>query len=119
MIRQALELAAASGDFPWPDTEVVGGWWNRQFAPEVDLVGADRAPVAGTVHFAGSVKWLTTPFDQADLTALTQGASEIPGFISDLANTAIVSLTGTTSAVKAGDVGLVWGPRDVLAAWRP
>ncbi|WP_328748833.1 AAA family ATPase [Streptomyces sp. NBC_00285] len=119
MIRQALELAAASGDFPWPDTEVVGGWWNRQFAPEVDLVGADRAPVAGTVHFAGSVKWLTTPFDQADLTTLTQGASEIPGFISDIANVAVVSLTGTTSAVKARDVGLVWGPRDVLAAWRP
>lgn len=118
LIRQSLELAAASGDFPWPDTEVVGGWWNRQFAPEVDLVGADRAPVAGTVFFAGSVKWLSTPFDQGDLTALTQGASEIPGFTSDIADLAVVSLSGTTAAVTAGDVGLVWGPRDVVTAWR-
>jgi len=121
LIREALELAAASasGDFPWPDTEVVGGWWNRQFAPEIDLIGADRAPVAGTVFFAGSVKWLATPFDRADLATLTQGASEIPGFTSGIADLAVVSLSGTTSAVNASDVGLVWEPRDVVSAWRP
>lgn len=118
LIREALELAAASGDFPWPDTEVVGGWWNRRFAPEIDLIGADRAPVAGAVFFAGSVKWLTTPFDQGDLTALAQGASEIPGFTSDAADLVAVSLSGTTAAVTAGGVGLVWGPRDVVSAWR-
>ncbi|MFJ7075379.1 ATP-binding protein [Streptomyces sp. NPDC098781] len=117
LIREALELAASSGDFPWPDTDVVGGWWNRRFTPEIDLVGADRAPVAGSVFFAGSVKWLATPFDQHDLTTLAQGAGEIPGFPSDCAGLAVVSLSGTTAAVTGDTVGLVWGPRDVVHAW--
>ncbi|MEU5307992.1 ATP-binding protein [Streptomyces sp. NPDC021562] len=117
LIRQSLELAAASEGFPWPDTAVVGGWWNRRFAPEIDLVGADRAPVAGTVSFAGSVKWLGTPFDHHDLSALVQGAAEIPGFLSSGAGLAVVSLSGTTAAVAADRVGLVWGPAEVIAAW--
>jgi hypothetical protein len=36
--------------------EAVGGWWNRQFDPEIDLVGADRSPVASRICFVGSVK---------------------------------------------------------------
>ncbi|MFE7275553.1 ATP-binding protein [Streptomyces sp. NPDC057623] len=119
LVREALELAAVCEDFPWPGTEVVGGWWNRRFSPEIDLVGSDRAPVAGTVFFAGSVKWLATPFDQGDLTALAQGSAEIPGFAADPASLAVVSLSGTTAAVAAGGVGLVWGPRDVVSAWQP
>ncbi|MEU6140275.1 ATP-binding protein [Streptomyces sp. NPDC047081] len=119
LIRQALELAAASGDFPWPDTEVVGAWWNRRFSPEIDLIGADRAPVAGTVFFAGSVKWLASPFDNHDLATLVQGAAEIPGFAPDTTKSAIVSLSGTTASVAAGEVGLVWGPGEVVSAWRP
>ncbi|WP_234542350.1 AAA family ATPase [Streptomyces shenzhenensis] len=119
LIREALELVAATGDFPWPDTEVVGGWWNRRFAPEIDLVGADRAPVAGTVFFAGSVKWLTTPFGRQDLNALAHGAREIPGFgTKTAADLAVVSLSGTTPAVTADAVGLVWGPREVVSAWK-
>ncbi|WP_228814610.1 ATP-binding protein [Nocardia otitidiscaviarum] len=37
-------------DERWPGTEAVGGWWNRQNNPEIDLIGADREPVAGAVH---------------------------------------------------------------------
>ncbi|QSB16118.1 hypothetical protein JQS43_07385 [Natronosporangium hydrolyticum] len=44
LIRDALELALADGALPSPTAAIVGGWWNRRFAPEVDLVGADRAP---------------------------------------------------------------------------
>lgn len=98
---------------------MVGGWWNRRFTPEIDLVGADRSPVAGTVFFAGSVKWLASPFDQHDLAALVEGAAEIPGFSSNVANLAVVSLPGTTAAVASGGVGLVWGPQDVVSAWQP
>jgi hypothetical protein len=117
LIREALALAAASGDFPWPDTLTVGGWWNRQFSPEVDLVGADRAPVASTLYFAGSVKWLTSPFDQQDLTALRTGASQIPGFTPGTTGLAVVSLSGTTESVADNGVGLVWGARNVVSAW--
>jgi AAA+ ATPase superfamily predicted ATPase len=118
LVRQALELAAATGEFPWPDTEVVGGWWNRKFSPEIDLIGADRSPVAGTVFFAGSVKWLASPFDQHDLTALVQGATQVPGFTPGTTGLAVVSLFGATGAVTEDGVGLTWGAQDVVSAWR-
>jgi AAA+ ATPase superfamily predicted ATPase len=117
LIREALELAAATGDFPWCDTEVVGGWWNRRFSPEIDLIGADRSPVARTVFFVGSVKWLASPFDHHDLTALVQGAAQVPGFTPGATGLAVVSLSGTTAPVAEGGAGLVWGARDVVSAW--
>lgn len=117
-IREALELAALAGSLPWPDTEAVGGWWNRRFDPEVDLVGADRAPVARHVHFAGSVKWLGTPFDGHDLVALRRGAAAVPGFTEAGAGLAVVTLSGLASNLNPRDVDLVWHPDDVLAAWR-
>ncbi|MFD8967204.1 ATP-binding protein [Streptomyces sp. NPDC059568] len=117
LIRESLELAAVDGDFPWPETGTVGGWWNRQFSPEIDLVGADRAPVAGTLFFAGSVKWLTSPFDQHDLTALEQGAAQLPGFVPGSTGLVVASRVGMTTGVASDRVGLVWGPRDVVGAW--
>ncbi|MGH3681250.1 MAG: ATP-binding protein, partial [Natronosporangium sp.] len=81
LVREALELALAAGTLPWPQALAVGGWWNRQFAPELDLVGADRAPVAREICFAGSVKWLGIPFDRHDLTKLASDAAPLPGFV--------------------------------------
>ncbi|WP_202124736.1 hypothetical protein [Actinomadura physcomitrii] len=110
-MRQALERA----DLPWPEVEAVGGWWNRRFDPEVDLVGADRAPVAGRIGFAGSVKWLASPFDDHDLAGLRRAAVQVPGLDPATAGLAVVSLSG----VRAREgVGLVWTPEDVVAAWR-
>ncbi|MEU2737525.1 ATP-binding protein [Streptomyces sp. NPDC007095] len=118
LIREALELAAAACEgFPRPDTEVVGGWWNRQFSPEIDLIGADRAPVAGSVYFAGSVKWLASPFDRHDLATLAQGAAQVPGFTPGVTGLAVVSLSGTTALED--EIELLWGPEDVVSAWRP
>lgn len=114
LIRDALEVALADGTLPWPDAAVVGGWWNRQFAPEVDLVGADRGPVAGQVHFAGSVKWLGTPFDAHDLRRLRADAGQIPGFTPDESGLMVVSRSG--SAVRTDHVDVVWGPADILEA---
>ncbi|WP_405616499.1 ATP-binding protein [Streptomyces sp. NBC_00076] len=118
LIREALELAAVSGDFPWPDTAEVGGWWNRKFSPEIDLIGADRAPVANTLHFAGSVKWLSSPFDHHDLAALQTGAAQVPGFAPGSTGLAVVSLSGTTGPLADAGVELVWSARDVVSAWR-
>lgn len=116
--RQALELAAADGDLPWPGIESVGGWWNRQFDPEVDLVGADRAPVARHVIFAGSVKWLASPFDQHDLADLARSAPQVPGFAPGRTGLAVVSLSGLGRGMSAGDADLVWGPGQLVGAWR-
>ena len=114
VIRDALSLAAA--DLPWPEATAVGGWWNRAFDPEIALVGADRAPVAGTVWYAGSVKWLDHPFGSRDLAALQRGAPLLPGF--DPGESALigVSCTGFTDAAAA-HLALRWLPEDVIRAF--
>ncbi|MEV6107758.1 ATP-binding protein [Streptomyces sp. NPDC051940] len=117
LVREALELAAVAGSLPWPQTEVVGGWWNRQFDPELDLVGADRAPVADRIDFVGSVKWLETPFDAHDLAALRRGATQVPGADPAETGLAVVSLSGVSERMPRDGVGLVWAADDVVAAW--
>ncbi len=117
LVRQALALSSAAGATPWQATESVGGWWNRQFNPEVDLVGADRSPVAGQIFFTGSVKWLGTPFDRHDLAELARGASAVPGFRPSETGLAAVSLSGMAADIEPGEVQLVWGPTDVVGAW--
>ncbi len=102
-------------DEQWPDTEVVGGWWNRQNNPEIDLVGADRAPVASAVHFAGSIKWLEErPFDRHDYDELARSVLAIPG------TDARTPLVAVTRSGVDGDLPLtaVWDAEDIVAAWR-
>ena len=117
LVRQSLELAAASGALPWPEVEAVGGWWNRQFDPEVDLVGADRRPVAQRLHFVGSIKWVGTAFDRYDLSGLTRAAIQVPGFVPGATGLAVVALAGTYPGLDLRSVDLVWGPADLVAAW--
>jgi uncharacterized protein len=114
VIREALSLSA--GELPWPDAIAVGGWWNRAFQPEIDLVGADRAPVAGEIYYVGSVKWLDRPFDEHDFAALQRDAISVPGFEPGRTRLAAVSRAGATSGV-APQLALCWGPRDVVAAF--
>jgi AAA+ ATPase superfamily predicted ATPase len=114
VIREALSLAA--GDLPWPEATTVGSWWNRAFDPEIDLVGADRGPVARKIWYAGSVKWLDHPFGRRDLAALQSDAPQVPGY--DPGQTALigVSCTGFTDSAAA-DLALCWRPADIVAAF--
>jgi hypothetical protein len=118
LVRESLELASAAGSTPWPDAEAVGGWWNRQFNPEVDLIGADRWPVANRILFVGSVKWLATPYDRHDLTALVRSATAVPGYVAGQTGLAFVSLSGRGAAVGREEIQLDWGPADVVASWQ-
>jgi hypothetical protein len=98
----------------WSDANEVGGWWNRQNNPEIDLVAVDRTPATRSVAFAGSIKWLEQqPFDQRDLAALVAGANQIPGAEN-------ASLVAVTRAGTAPDLGLdhTWTPTDLVDAWR-
>jgi hypothetical protein len=114
MIREALSLSA--GELPWPEATAVGGWWNRAFDPEIDLIGADDAPVARTIYYAGSVKWLDRPFDEHDLAALRRGSTAIPGF--EPGQTALVAVSrGGIPESISGQLSLSWGPGDVVAAY--
>jgi len=118
LVRQSLEMAALDGLLPWDQVEAVGGWWNRRFDPEVDLVGTDRAPVAQRVAFVGSVKWLAGPFDHHDLAGLTRAAPLVPGFTPGGTGLVVASLSGTSPDLGRDAVDLVWGPEQVVSAWR-
>jgi len=65
LVREALaRLLPAQGIQAAP---VVGGYWTRSNDVEIDIVGADRGPVAKKLLFLGSVKWLeTSAFDSRD-----------------------------------------------------
>ncbi|WP_217697484.1 DUF234 domain-containing protein [Nocardia donostiensis] len=100
-------------DDRWPDTEAIGGWWNRQNKPEIDIIGADRTPVAGAVHFLGSVKWLEDRlFDRHDYDALAREVLAVPG---------VDTHTPLVAVARAGvEQGLPltaqWGPEDLVGA---
>jgi uncharacterized protein len=114
VIREALSLAAAG--LPWPEASAVGGWWNRAFDPEVDLVGGDHAPVATRLWYVGSVKWLDSPLGSGDLATLQRAAPSVPGF--DLAKTAMigVSRAGFTDAAAA-NLAHCWHPENIVQAF--
>ncbi|GAA4520668.1 ATP-binding protein [Actinoallomurus oryzae] len=118
MIRQSIELAALSERLPWPDVSAVGGWWNRRFDPEVDMVGADRAPAAGRIFFAGSIKWLASGFDRHDLAAARRAVAQIPGYDPASTGLLIASLSGLGPDVDERSVDVLWTPRDVIESWQ-
>lgn len=113
VIREALVRLLPDPD--WPATEAVGGWWNRQNNPEIDLVGADRGPVAGAVHFLGSIKWLENqPFGHRDYEALARDMLAVPGADADTPLVA-VSRKGVADGIP---LAASWGPEDLVRAWR-
>ncbi|MFN8075796.1 MAG: ATP-binding protein [Kineosporiaceae bacterium] len=114
LVREAVaRLAPGAG---WPDVATVGGWWNRANNPEVDLVGADRDTPARHVRFVGSVKWHeATPFGPRERYELERDAVAVPGADGTTPLVA-VSRAGATSDL---DLAAVWGPEDVVDAFRP
>lgn len=102
-------------DDRWPSVSAIGGWWNRANNPEIDLVGADRAPVAQQVGFVGSIKWLDRPFAGRELEQLIQDRPHVPGAGPDTPMVA-VSRSGFAPGLPLAGA---WGPEDLLAAWAP
>ncbi|MEU8272144.1 DUF234 domain-containing protein [Sphaerisporangium sp. NPDC049002] len=94
-------------------TGAVGGYWTRTNDPEIDIVAADRAPVAKRVTAVGSIKWLENrPFDGHDLARLVLHRSLLPG-ADDTTPLLAVSRSGST---VDGLPTIV--PDDLLSAWR-
>ncbi|MFJ6565943.1 ATP-binding protein [Streptomyces sp. NPDC091292] len=114
VIREALARRLAMDAFP--EAAEVGGWWNRQNNPEVDLVGADDLPIARRVFFVGSVKWRDEArFGARDLAELAASARLVPG----AEEAPLVAVSRRPPTAEAAD-GLAahWGPEDVITAWR-
>jgi hypothetical protein len=112
VIREALLRVAP--ELGWPEAEAVGGWWNRQNNPEIDLVGADRDGVANRILFAGSITWQNAKlFDRHDYAALVRDMTAVPGV--DPATTPLaVSRSGVAADVPIQSVG----PDELMAAWQ-
>ncbi|MBB4677161.1 ATP-binding protein [Crossiella cryophila] len=93
-------------------TNAVGGYWTRTNDPEIDLVGADRAPIAKKITLAGSIKWLEhKPFDHRDLARLIVHRAQLPGADED---TPLFALT-RSGCTAEGVTHLT--PEDLLTAW--
>ncbi|MET7474193.1 ATP-binding protein [Streptomyces sp. NPDC005648] len=113
VVRASLLRLLPNAD--WPDTEAVGGWWNRQNNPEIDLIGTDREPVAGSVRFAGSIKWLESqPFGRHEYDTLVRDVLAVPGADPG------TPLVAVSRAGVDKDLPLAgwWGPEDLVEAWR-
>ena len=93
-------------------TEAVGSYWTRSNDPEIDVVGADRSPVAGRITAVGSIKWHDeAPFDAHDLARLAHHRDRLPGATPD---TPLLAVSRTGCAVA----GLpVLAPADLITAW--
>jgi uncharacterized protein len=92
--------------------EAIGGYWTRTNDPEVDLIGADREPVAQRIAFVGAIKWRDNhPFDERDLAALIAHRSQVPGATED---TPLIAVARSGVSVRSP---VALGPDDLLAAW--
>ncbi|WP_329572357.1 ATP-binding protein [Kitasatospora sp. NBC_01266] len=110
LIRESLARVLPDGQLP--AAPAIGGYWTRSNDVEIDLVGADRQPVAKQLLFLGSVKWLeTSPFDAHDLAALHKHRAT---FTDDPIPLVAVSRSG----VSCSGLQAAYGPEELLGAWR-
>lgn len=111
VVREAL--ARLVPDDRLPAADVVGGYWTRTNDVEIDIVGADRGPVAGRLAFVGSVKWLENgTFDAHDLADLRRHRVA-------LTDNPVPLVAVSRAGVSCTGLDAVYGPEDLLAAWRP
>lgn len=111
IIREALSRLSPVPGLPAGDA--VGGYWTRTNAPEIDIIGADRSPIATTVAYAGTIKWRdATPLDQRDLNQLTADILLVPG-----ADTSTPLVAVSRHGVTAVGAATTLGPEDLLVAW--
>jgi hypothetical protein len=95
-----------------PAAPANGGYWTRSNDIEIDLVGADRQPVAERLLFLGSIKWLeTSPFDAHDLAALQRHRAAVT-------HAPVPLVAVSRCGVGCSGLQAVYGPEDLLAAWR-
>ncbi|MGW7685167.1 ATP-binding protein [Kribbella sp. NPDC054772] len=111
VVRESLLRLRADG---LPDgTGTVGGYWTRTNDPEIDIVAADRGPVAQRITAVGSIKWLERKrFDARDLARLLVHRSQLPGADES------VPLVAVSRAGVAVDGVQAVTPEQLLTAWQ-
>ncbi|MFF3159959.1 ATP-binding protein [Streptomyces sp. NPDC057910] len=110
VIRESLWRLA--DDHLPENTNTVGGYWTRTNDPEIDIIGADRAPIAKIITLVGSIKWLENkPFDHRDLARLISHRSQLPGADADTPLLAVARSGCTADGITH------LTPADLLKAW--
>jgi len=110
LLRESL--ARLLPDDLLPSAPAIGSYWNRSNSIEIDVVGADREPVAKRLLFFGSIKWLErSPFDNHDLLALQRHRASIT-------DDPVPLLAISRSGVDAAGIDASYGPAELLNAWR-
>jgi AAA+ ATPase superfamily predicted ATPase len=111
VIREALWRLA--DDHLPSGTHTIGGYWTRTNDPEIDIVGADRSPIAKKITMVGSIKWLENkPFDQRDLDRLRTHRSQLPGADDTTPLVAVTRNGSTTPSIPT------LTPDHLIHAWR-
>jgi uncharacterized protein len=106
LVRESLMRLLPSQAIP--AAPAVGGYWTRSNDVEIDLVGADREPIARELLFLGSVKWLeNAPFDAHDLVTLQRHRDRVTA-------EPIPLLAVSRSGCTAEHVDAAFGPEDLL-----
>ncbi|MEQ8147098.1 DUF234 domain-containing protein [Streptomyces sp. OP7] len=109
LVREALSRMLP--DDRLPAARAVGGYWTRTNDVEIDIVGADRGPVAKKFLFVGSVKWLEqSPFDRHDLAAIHRHRAA-------LTDEPVPVVAVSRSGVACEGLDAAYGPGDLLSAW--
>ncbi|MFI5492773.1 ATP-binding protein [Actinoplanes sp. NPDC051859] len=110
LIRESLARLLPDGGLP--AAPAIGSYWTRSNSVEIDIVGADREPVAKRLLFLGSIKWLeNSAFDDRDLVALQRHRTAITD---DPVPLVAVSRSGTSAA----GLSAAYGPAELLHAWQ-
>ncbi|MEZ0069524.1 AAA+ ATPase superfamily predicted ATPase [Streptacidiphilus sp. MAP12-20] len=110
LIRESLARVLSDGELP--ASPALGAYWTRGNDIEIDLVGADREPVAKELRFLGSIKWLeTSAFDAHDLAALQKHRAA-------LTDDPIPLVAVSRSGVNCPGLQATYGPEELLNAWR-
>lgn len=109
LLRESL--ARLLPDAALPAAPAIGAYWTRSNSVEIDIVGADRAPIAKELLFLGSIKWLERgPFDDHDLAALHRHRAA-------LTDEPVPLLAISRGEVTARGLHASYGPADLLRAW--
>lgn len=111
MLRESL--ARLLPDDALPAAPAVGGYWTRSNDIEIDIVGADREPIASRLLFLGSIKWLeNSTFDARDLDALQRHRAAITD-----QPVPLVAVSRSGVSCKGHDAE--YGPSELITAWNP
>ncbi len=115
VIREAL-MRLITPDSEWLNPKFaaeIGSYWTRTNSVELDLVGADRKPVARNIGFVGSIKWHQRQgFDHHELAKLINHRAQLPGADEQtplVAVTRVGSAAGVAAHYTAADLIQAWG----------